>query len=90
MDGSREGGTSGSLGGTSPGCAGKARGDRVSLGLMAVRRSDTYLLDRGGQVLAGRYRVTELLGVGAMGSVWIAEQLALKHSRIHFLEKARS
>jgi len=45
---------------------------------MSVRRSDTYLLDRGGQVLAGRYRVTELLGVGAMGSVWIAEQLALK------------
>ena len=78
VDGSREGGTSGSLGGASPGCAGKARGDRVSLGLMSVRRSDTYLLDRGGQVLAGRYRVTELLGVGAMGSVWIAEQLALK------------
>ncbi|HJL19426.1 MAG TPA: serine/threonine-protein kinase [Sandaracinaceae bacterium LLY-WYZ-13_1] len=40
--------------------------------------SETYLLQRGGQILAGRYRVTELLGVGAMGSVWLAEQMALK------------
>ena len=36
------------------------------------------MLDRGGTVLAGRYRVCELLGVGAMGSVWIAEQIVLR------------
>lgn len=45
---------------------------------MTARRTNTYLLDRGGQILAGRYRVTELLGVGAMGSVWVAEMLSLK------------
>ncbi len=42
------------------------------------RQTDTYVLDRGGTVLAGRYRVIELLGVGARGSVWIAEHLALR------------
>jgi eukaryotic-like serine/threonine-protein kinase len=47
---------------------------------MAVRPSDTYLLARGGTVLAGRYTVTDLLAVGGMGSVWLAEHLALKHS----------
>ncbi len=36
------------------------------------------MLDRGGTVLAGRYRVGELLGVGAMGSVWVAEQIVLR------------
>lgn len=41
-------------------------------------RTDSYLLQREGQILAGRYRVTELLGVGAMGSVWLAEQMVLK------------
>ena len=46
--------------------------------MSSKRRSDTHLLDRGGQILAGRYRVIELLGVGAMGSVWIAEQMALR------------
>lgn len=45
---------------------------------MAGGRTDTYLLDRGGSVLAGRYTVTDLLAVGGMGSVWIAEHLALK------------
>lgn len=42
------------------------------------KKSETYVLERGGTLLAGRYRVMELLGVGAMGSVWVAEQLALK------------
>ncbi len=45
---------------------------------MTVRKSDTYLLDRGGAILAGRYRVTDLLAVGGMGSVWIAEHIALR------------
>ncbi|MEZ4339861.1 MAG: protein kinase [Sandaracinaceae bacterium] len=44
--------------------------------------SDTYLLDRGGTLLLGRYRVDELIGAGGMGSVWVAEQLALKQTVI--------
>jgi serine/threonine-protein kinase len=38
------------------------------------------VLARGGTVLAGRYRVGELLGVGAMGSVWIAEHIVLRRN----------
>ncbi len=51
---------------------------RASLAREVSKKSETYVLERGGTLLAGRYRVIELLGVGAMGSVWIAEQLALK------------
>ena len=39
---------------------------------------ETYLLDRRGMILRGRYEVRELLGTGGMGSVWIAEQLTLR------------
>ena len=45
---------------------------------MSRERNDTYLLDRTGALLAGRYRVRELIGAGAMGSVWLAEQTALR------------
>lgn len=43
---------------------------------------DTYLLDRGGTILLGRYRVQELIGTGGMGSVWVVEQLVLKQTAV--------
>lgn len=48
------------------------------MGRRKHRESNTYLLDRAGLILRGRYRVRELIGTGGMGSVWIAEQLALR------------
>ena len=41
---------------------------------------ETYLLDRAGELLQGRYRVTQLLGAGSMGSVWLAEHIALRRT----------
>ena len=39
---------------------------------------DSPLPDHAGMLLVGRYRIKSLLGTGAMGSVWLAEHVALK------------
>ncbi len=47
------------------------------------------MVDRRGDMIAGRYRIGELLGVGAMGSVWLAQQMALRQDVvIKFHEEA--
>lgn len=52
--------------------------EKLSLVMRDRFESETYLLDRRGMMLRGRYEVLELIGTGGMGSVWIAEQLALR------------
>lgn len=42
------------------------------------RATDTLLVERSGDLVAGRYRIMDLIGVGTTGSVWVAEQMALR------------